>query len=355
MALRFVDARTRSSALEHSAGSIRDAVFRQANCRRSIEGAPLRPNWLEIPEVDPSVDPHRWEVCGERWVAGMGGNPFSDLGSDLKLVSTALQIRGLPREDPAPPAPYRGQSNFFEIPVTLLNLFGVVRLIGAHAFAYGSENSGRIFRDVVARDDAREEYSSQGWALELPWHSDCAYRPLTEESLIGREGLSPAPRWLVFGVIYDSPRVPMIFTPVADVVARLSNKSVRALLKPEFNVASPQSFASSKVTHGVAILLADGAGGFFARLNQVGCSATTLEARRALSALSAVLAEPQIKRQIALKSGDVIVLDNWRSFHMRSAYQPKWDGSDRWLIRLYASPCGAPSICDEQLLGRMWK
>jgi len=68
--------------------------------------------------------------------------------------------------------------------------------------------------------------------------------------------------------------------------------------------------------------------------------------RSALDALSEVLAAPDVWEDVDIHCGDVVILDNYRTLHMRSEYMPRWDGSDRWLIRLYAVPKsfrGAPA------------
>src|SRR5207247_1701635 len=103
---------------------------------------------------------------------------------------------------------------------------GVLGLMGAQSFAYATENAGHVMRDVVARTDARHERSSQGWGEELPWHMDGAFRPMVESAT---SALSPAPRWLVFGVIYDTPRVPLTFISVDGVLKQLRRRDVLTL------------------------------------------------------------------------------------------------------------------------------
>ena len=60
-------------------------------------------------------------------------------------------------------------------------------------------------------------------------------------------------------------------------------------------------------------------------------TATTPAAEAALAHLRECI--EQAHRAIALESGDLVVFDNRRSVHARSAYSPRFDGSDRWLLR----------------------
>lgn len=39
------------------------------------------------------------------------------------------------------------------------------------------------------------------------------------------------------------------------------------------------------------------------------------------------------KKTVVLEKGDLLIFDNRRVAHARSSYQPKYDGSDRWLLR----------------------
>ncbi len=60
-------------------------------------------------------------------------------------------------------------------------------------------------------------------------------------------------------------------------------------------------------------------------------SANTERAAAALEHLR--LCIEQSKFHIQLEQGDLLVFDNPRSVHARSAYTPRFDGSDRWLLR----------------------
>lgn len=40
-------------------------------------------------------------------------------------------------------------------------------------------------------------------------------------------------------------------------------------------------------------------------------------------------------KKIHLLDGDIMIINNKRMLHGRSAYQPKFDGTDRWIQRAY--------------------
>ena len=37
-----------------------------------------------------------------------------------------------------------------------------------------------------------------------------------------------------------------------------------------------------------------------------------------------------------LRRGDVVIMDNQRTLHRRGAFTPRWDGTDRYFIRMSA-------------------
>jgi L-asparagine oxygenase len=301
-------------------------------------------------DVDPNLCPRLWEDGSGHYLKQLIGSSMAELQSAFYFSRNVLHIKGLTPEHKRPSTPYGGHSLFSDIPTTLMNVFGTVRLMAARSFAYATENDGLVVRDVVARKDAGNEHSSQGWAYELTWHMDGAFRPLTEGG-----SLSPCPRWLVFGVIFNTPNIPITFAALDEVLNRLGPSDIEMLSRPEFEVHSPESFLAQVVRTSVPILIPDGAGGYFSRFNKTKCFGRTPAARAALDSFADVLLEPGIRRNVELTPGDVIVLDNWRSLHMREAYTPSWNGTDRWLVRVYASPAfqaGFPQYIDKPHIWR---
>ncbi|MBB2487888.1 TauD/TfdA family dioxygenase [Mitsuaria sp. WAJ17] len=330
----------------------------ESQSRRGLHAYDERALLRLVRSVDPGRAPALWEHAGAAYLANrspLALRAVAALRRD-EAVSLHLTGLGLPVDIPLPPTPYQGQSDPGSITLALLKLFGLVRHMGARVVAYTNEDSGRIYRDVAARQGAHDEVSSQGWAQRLPWHTDCAYRPLTDfDQGTGFADGSPAPRWLVFCVVHDKPAVPLTLVPATGVIARLAPQHRDALLQPEFDITSPQSFGPQLHSQGLPLLLSDGRGGHFVRLNELGCTGRTARAREGLAALSEALQDPPGLQRIALRTGDMIVLDNWRAFHMRSAYTPNWNGRDRWLVRVYAVPHEVRGLPVRKGMERIWK
>ncbi|KAK9807837.1 hypothetical protein WJX72_010669 [[Myrmecia] bisecta] len=63
--------------------------------------------------------------------------------------------------------------------------------------------------------------------------------------------------------------------------------------------------------------------------------ALTPGAEAALERLQEVLDMPEVQTCVRLAPGDLLLLDNRRTVHARSAFVPRFDGQDRWLQRLW--------------------
>ena len=147
----------------------------------------------------------------------------------------------------------------------------------------------------------------------------------------------------------------MTFISVDGVLKQLRRRDVLTLGQPEFDVLSPASFAVRQVTRGVSILLPDENGGYYSRFNAISCIGQTTAARNALAALSEALRDTTAPNRIELAAGDVVVLDNWRSLGMRSAFSPRWDGRDRWMVRMYAAPSRQAGVPQSEETPRLWQ
>ena len=114
----------------------------------------------------------------------------------------------------------------------------------------------------------------------------------------------------------------------------LSRATQRILFEPRFRTAIDQSFLNGRANQlgpPMAVLTTphDPVMVFDEDL-MVG---TDPAADQALHELGRAVA--QCHSEINLTSGDLLIIDNARAVHGRSAYQPRFDGNDRWLQRTF--------------------
>src|SRR6185312_14347882 len=121
---------------------------------------------------------------------------------------------------------------------------------------------------------------------------------------------------------------------------RLDQHHLAALKEPQFQLRAPYSFTD----HGTAnrpwsdpLALIRGPLDAPWIVFDIACGVRGLspEAEKALEGLAAVCADPALQRSVRLGPGDLLVIDNKRCAHARSAYEAHFDGHDRWLQRAY--------------------
>lgn len=62
----------------------------------------------------------------------------------------------------------------------------------------------------------------------------------------------------------------------------------------------------------------------------------TDEANAALEALAEVCGRPDVSQKVFLRPGEMLLINNRKGAHARTAFPARYDGTDRWLQRLYA-------------------
>jgi L-asparagine oxygenase len=128
--------------------------------------------------------------------------------------------------------------------------------------------------------------------------------------------------------------------PNAALCGRLTAEHLHALRDPEFELRAPYSFTrdadSSRPWLGPAPLLhGDAEDPRLAVDLACGARALTPAAVAALDALRAAAVAEDVRHEIQLQAGDLLVIDNRRCLHGRNSFVPRHDGTDRWLERVY--------------------
>lgn len=197
-------------------------------------------------------------------------------------------------------------------------LLAVADFLGI-AYGYGREHKGAIIQQVVALPTKEGVKSSQG-ADDLPFHTEnsfAATRPDFVLLLCRRTG--PA-------------LVPTFVLDVKEVVSRLSEGAAELLGEPIFSVSSPASFGDPPfMSSNVSVI--DRAGDQLGlRIDLEGL--LTSEDPQGRAALAELFAATRgAGTAVALKEGELLVIDNRRAGHARPGFTTVFDGRQRWLQR----------------------
>jgi hypothetical protein len=265
--------------------------------------------------------------------------------------SPVLVVKGLPAQKVIPPTPFLGFGDEEKTAFADLLLFGIYALMGVEPVAFDYENDGRLLRNVAPTLSGKGQKSSQGYDLDLRWHSDNPCGPFEpKQHPVGARKRSPSPRFLGFSGLRNADAngkpVPTRVLPVGPVLARLSVNTKAVLCQCEFRVNPPASNGCKPL---VRVPLLDEAGGeYFLRFNfdpdQV--QGMTKRANVALETLKAALEAATAEViPVVVEPGTILVFDNYRVVHARDTFDPGADLSvARWLRRCYACHALAKGI-----------
>lgn len=211
------------------------------------------------------------------------------------------------------------------------------------AFAYATENSGRILRAVTPVRTQTGKASSQGFDNDLDMHNDNANQPMVIEQAFvhGKSFMNPVQGFVAIKTRAD---VPMEVQSLDDVLCQLEDvygiDAARPLFEPEFAVRWPDSHlhAGEIAVEGVPLLIRDTDRNVHSRFHASNVVALTEHAQDALDKFRELTATAAWVIEIAADPGDLIVYSNTRMMHRRRAFAPRFDGTDRYYVRTYLAP-----------------
>ena len=235
-------------------------------------------------------------------------------------IDATLTIANLPIEpDTLPPTPNVPDSveRAATAPATLATLLG--QQLG-EVIAYRDEKYGALVQNVVPVP-ALASSQSNGGSVPLEFHTENAFHAHRPD-YVGLLCLRPAH--------HDQ-----VGTQVAAIrrAFPLLDEASRAILsEARFVTAAPPSFrsADSSKAHPVLSGSADDPD---ICVDFHATSPLDHRAARALSQLREALTA--VRSDLVLRPGDMVFVDNRLAVHGRVAFSPRYDGSDRWLHRVF--------------------
>jgi hypothetical protein len=282
--------------------------------------------------VTPDENPSVWLDRGSAMLEQADPLLVRSLRSAASRACPVIVVRGLPVEPIPPATPYDGVVDLASSHRAIVNLHAVLACLGLHPVAYAGENASTLHAVSPVRG-ARGEVSSHGFDAALPFHTDYADRPIDERVT----DQSPSAHALVFGIERAEPAVPMQCIPTRRLLSMLSSEQIRIGRAEEFMVHAPDLFGGGHPARIRCLFLSDGGVDGGCRLNLGKMMGLTRRASRLLCEIRDILSDESLVEQIHVRRGDVVVMDNRRAIHRRASFVPRWDGTDRYFIRMSAA------------------
>ncbi|MCP1438420.1 hypothetical protein J3D56_001856 [Erwinia persicina] len=203
---------------------------------------------------------------------------------------------------------------------------------GLWPVVYQGENNGHLIRHVCPMMKAEDKISSQGGKYDFYPHVDNPDLPITGETPFSTLGNCPDTLTLLCLRREDNVRTSLL--KLDSVIALLSEETKFILTQPFFKVDRPASFEGNASVEGVPVLVAE-SGVWYSRFDWHNTSGMNPEAENALKIMRELTLDRSLWFDAPLNPGDAITFLNQRTMHTRNAFQPRFDGTDRWLLRVF--------------------
>jgi L-asparagine oxygenase len=238
-----------------------------------------------------------------------------DSGPDGTLTVTGLPVDA----DTLPPTPNVPDSveHAATVPAALAMLLG--QQLG-EVIAYREEKRGALVQNVVPVPSLAKSQSNGG-SVPLEMHTENAFHP-NRPDYVGLLCLRAA----------HQHRVGTRVAAIRRAYPLLDETDRTVLREPRFATEAPPSFTSTDCTSPQPVLTGSADDPDIC-VDFHATSPLDAGASRAMASLREALDE--VERELTLETGDMVFLDNRLVVHGRIAFMPRYDGTDRWLHRVF--------------------
>ncbi len=276
--------------------------------------------------ADPATDPAGFTAQAAR-AARRLPEPLWEAVHCFDLMGSAsgiLVLRGLPVRD-VPPTP-GDNSQHVGATTEAARIQAVVNSCLGQMVGYEAEAGGRLFQDMVPSPAMADTQTSQSSRVVLEAHTEQSFSALGPDvvSLMCLRG-DPAAATYVF--------------PATDLLAHLTPAEEELLRRPLWTFQVDQSFRLrgdrfvDGDVRGPFPVLAGPAEDPTFLFDQDLQRGTTPEAQDLLGKVIDLYCRH--RREHVLAPGDLLLLDNHRAIHGRSAFRPHYDGAQRFVLRTF--------------------
>lgn len=192
-----------------------------------------------------------------------------------------------------------------------------------HLVGYRAESDGALIQNLFPLPADVCSQTSTGSRAELECHSEQAFNLRTRPDYLGLACLRGARDAATF------------LLSACELQSAFTAEEIELLREPAFYTRIDESFlrggAPDEIRGPVPVLsgtLEDPS----VTYDQDLMFATSPAHRRVLQRVSTVWQER--RQEVVLAPGQLLIVDNSRSIHGRSSFEPRFDGTDRWLLRL---------------------
>lgn len=189
------------------------------------------------------------------------------------------------------------------------------------AVGYEQEQNGRIIQDVFPVKGTEERQISTSSKAELALHTETAFHPYK-------------PDYVLLLCLRGDAHAKTTYANLSDVLPKLSGETIKVLQKKLFVTGIDESFRTrGEPDMDIPVsVLTETESGWQMIYDTTVMRGTDDESNAALEEFGDALFDSV--QSIALRKNQLLVIDNRNTVHGRSTFQPRYDGTDRWLKRV---------------------
>lgn len=247
-----------------------------------------------------------------------------------------------PSELPDTPTDFRPVPEMEGTVLAQITAIACLATIDSTAVSYGSENKGDLFVNLVVFPPGRGQFTDKS-AGKMSGHTDGVAFPLRGHRDPDNCRIAPSPDFVCLSALRNPNQVPTMVMPLDQLMARLSQKHIDELQKPQYIIGSQLTFREGLIEILGEELIVDDAqllfpmnGSWWIRFShrntQIAEEGQT-SAQEAMDALKNACAGCAIP--VPLQPGDIALVNNRIALHGRSEVGKEYGGQTRWLLRTY--------------------
>ena len=205
---------------------------------------------------------------------------------------------------------------------TEMCLIGATTLLG-DAFAFWTEHEGNMIQNIVPQQADPFAQTTYGSATFLEWHVEHAFAEARCD-------------YVALLCVRGDTTAATTFTAARNL--DLDQEHRQVLFQPRYMVGPDDEQECRGVECGPVAVLTGALDDPFVRLDPLFMRPVDPGDTAAAEALAHIAARvPEAAKQCVLSTGDLLIIDNLRVIHGRTAYKPRFDGRDRWLQKAFVS------------------
>ena len=234
------------------------------------------------------------------------------------MTVSLLQYQSIGDIPPTPLVPVLSDS---VTPTTYKLLFKTAQGLG-HPVGYLQEQQGNMIQNILPNPKTEYSQISTSSKVNLDLHTESCFH-------------SYLPDYVLLLCLRGDPAAATTYADLEDILPELSDDCIHLLKQPWFRTSVDESFRTNgepDQPRDIAVLYELPDGSYQLKYDKAVMVGLWKDAVNALEKLNQSIEKNT--KEVILKAGDLLIIDNATTVHGRKPFQARYDGTDRWLQRM---------------------